>query len=353
MEFKKNTVKCDIGSYIHYWRGIKKSGKTTLFYDLVKEQYGDLEKGLLISVGNEIGYQALDGLIYINTPTWSDVEEVVTELVENKADNKFEVVCFDTVDELIKLAKAEVVRLHKKKTGNVVEFNAALGGYGAPRDKVNELIDTVLAKIRSAGYGLVLIGHCKIKDIKEKNGDAYQKLGSNLNEDFDNIFANKADIIMTIYSEKEIDESKHISDVQRYMYFRTDGFVDAGGRFKNIPDRVEYGARNYIDAFEQAVKGAINGDVTDKEITKRKKAEKAERDKAAAEFAKVEKSAKANEELEARREDFISVISANFSSADDDVKAKAKAMLAESGAKKFTDEALPIETLKAISELFE
>ena len=34
--FKTNKVKCDIGSYIHYWRGIKKVGKTTLFYNLVK-----------------------------------------------------------------------------------------------------------------------------------------------------------------------------------------------------------------------------------------------------------------------------------------------------------------------------
>ena len=157
---------------------------------------------------------------------------------------------------------------------------------------------------------------------------------------------------MTIYSEKEIDENKHISDVQRYMYFRTDGFVDAGGRFKNIPDRLPYGAENYIKAFEQAVKGAIEGDVSDKEITKRKKAEKAERDKAAAEFVKEEKSAKANEALEEKRDDFVAIISANFSSADADVKAKAKEMLTESGAKKFTDADLPIETLKAISDLF-
>lgn len=352
MKYQTNTVKCDIGSYIHYWRGVKKSGKTTLFYELVKKQYGDLNKGLLIAIGNEIGYQALDGLVYAATPTWADLMEVVEDLVENKADNDFQIVGLDTADELIKLAKQEVIRLHKKKTGNVVEFNAALGGYGAPRDKVNELVDDVLAKLRSAGYGVVIIGHTKIKDIKEKNGDAYQKLGSNLNEDFDNIFANKADIIMVIYSEKEIDEQKHISDVQRYMYFRTDGFVDAGGRFKNIPARVPYGANEYIAAFEQAVKGAIEGNVSDKEIEKRKKAEKVERDKAAEKFIEAEKSAKANEALEEKRDEFIEIISANFSTADPDLKTKAKELLTEAGCKKFSDPDLPIETLKTIAELF-
>ena len=352
MKYQKNTVKCDIGSYIHYWRGIKKSGKTTLFYELVKKQYGDLNKGLLIAIGNEIGYQALDGLVYAETPTWADLMEVVDDLVENKADNDFKIVGLDTADELIKLAKQEVIRLHKKKTGNVVEFNAALGGYGAPRDKVNELVDDVLAKLRSAGYGIVIIGHTKIKDIKEKNGDAYQKLGSNLNEDFDNIFANKADIIMVIYSEKEIDESKHVTDVQRYMYFRTDGFIDAGGRFTNIPARVPYGADEYISAFEQAVKGAMSGDVSDKEIAKRKKKEEDDRAKAAEEYSNKIKKAKANDKLEENRQSYLDIISANFQAADADLKEKAKDMLAKAGVKKFTDPSLNIETLKTISELF-
>lgn len=352
MKYQTNTVKCDIGSYIHYWRGLKKSGKTTLFYELVKKQYGDLSKGLLIAIGNEIGYQALDGLVYAETPTWADLMEVVDDLVENKADNDFQIIGLDTADELIKLAKQEVVRLHKKKTGNVVEFNAAFGGYGAPRDKVNELVDDILAKLRSAGYGIVIIGHTKIKDVKEKDGDAYQKLGSNLNEDFDNIFANKADIIMVIYSEKEIDEQKHISDVQRYMYFRTDGFVDAGGRFKNIPARVPYGADEYISAFEQAVKGAINGKVSDKEIENRKKAEKKDRDESAKKYIENIMADKATAELEENRQVYLDVISTNFTSADAELKAKAKDLLNESGYKKFSDPELPIETLKTIAELF-
>ncbi len=212
-------VKCDIGSYIHYWRGIKKVGKTTLFYDLVQEQYGDLEKGLLIAVGDEIGYQALDGLVYAETPTWADIVEVVNDLVENKTDNNFEIVGIDTADEMIKLAKEEVKRIHKKQKGSAAEFNACLGGYGAPRDKVTELVDDILAKLRKAGYGIVIIGHTKLKDVKEKNGDEYQQLTSNLNADYDGIFANKADIVMTIAVEKNIDEAKRIKGTTRYMWF--------------------------------------------------------------------------------------------------------------------------------------
>ncbi len=226
---------------------------------LVQEQYGDLEKGLLIAVGDEIGYQALDGLVYAETPTWADIVEVVNDLVENKADNNFEIVGIDTADEMIKLAKEEVKRIHKKQKGSAAEFNACLGGYGAPRDKVTELVDDILAKLRKAGYGIVIIGHTKLKDVKEKNGDEYQQLTSNLNADYDGIFANKADIVMTIAVEKNIDEAKRIKGTTRYMWFRTDGFVDAGGRFSEMPERIEYGATNYIEAFEEGVKKAIKG----------------------------------------------------------------------------------------------
>ena len=350
--FKTNKVKCDIGSYIHYWRGIKKVGKTTLFYELVKEQYGSLDKGLLISIGDEIGYQALDGLVYAECPTWSDMIETIDELVENKSENEFEVIGLDTADEWVKLAKEEVKRIHKKAKGQAAEFNACLGGYGAPRDKVVELIDEQLARLRKAGYGLVIIGHTKLRDIKEKNGDEYQQLTSNLSSDYDGIFANKADIVMTISVEKNIDENKHIDGTTRYMWFRSDGFVDAGGRFSEMPNKIEYGASNYIKAFEAGVRGAMTGSVSNKEIEKRKKEEKESRIKKAEVFSEESKAKKAEAELEENRDDYITIIQEKFQDADADTKKKAKELLASGGVKKFTDPDLNITILKEIAELF-
>lgn len=347
--FKTNRVKCDIGSYIHYWRGIKKVGKTTLFYDLVQEQYHDLDKGLLIAIGDEIGYQALDGLVYVECPTWEDIEDVITELVENKADNNFEVIGLDTVDEWIKLAKEEVKRLHKKAKGQAVEFNACFGGYGAPRDKVIELVDDQLARLRKAGYGLVLIGHTKLRDIKEKNGDEYQQLTSNLSSDYDGIFANKADIVMTIAVEKNIDENKHIDGTTRYMWFRSDGFVDAGGRFSCMPERVEYGADKYIQAFETGVKGAINGKITDKDIQKRKEEEVSERKESATKFAKESKENKIDVE---RNAELVAIIQAKYSSLED--ATEFKALMVENGVKNFKNpEDVPTKAFETLAAYFD
>lgn len=348
IEFKTNKVKCDIGSYIHYWRGVKKSGKTTLFYDLVKEQYGDLNKGLLIAVGDEIGYQALDGLVYAETPTWSDLIEVIDTLVEEKEDNDFEVVALDTVDEMIKLAQEEVKRLHKKVKGQAAEFNACFGGYGQPRKKVEELVDEQLARIRRAGYGLVLIGHTRLRDVTEKNGDTYQQLTSNLSADYDGIFANKADIVMTIVVEKEIDDNKHINSTERYMYFRSDGFVDAGGRFSQMPEKVEYGASNYISAFEAGVKGAIQGKVSDKDIAKRKKEEADERKKSATAFSKAAKENKIDVE---KNEELVEDIKTKFTGLEEDEATEVKELMKELGVKNFKEpDSVPTKHLEQILE---
>jgi hypothetical protein len=135
---------------------------------LVTTLYGDAECGLSIQIGSERGYKALDGLVYDEAPDWATLKEIVDDLVENKSDNRFKVVAFDTVDELIEIGKREIIRLDYRKSGEKHEFNACFGGFGQPRQKLQAMIDTIITRVEDAGYGLVFIGHTKIKDIQEK-----------------------------------------------------------------------------------------------------------------------------------------------------------------------------------------
>lgn len=292
--WKKNEVSVDIAHYRHYWRAPKKWGKTTMFANLIKELYGDMDCGLLISCGNERGYSALDSLVYVDCPDWQKLMEVVDELVENKEDNNFKIVGMDTVDELVAMAQKEVVRLEYRKSGERKEFNACLGGYGAGRKKVEELINSIITRLGDSGYGLVFIGHNKIRDIKEKNGDEYQMLTSNLSSDYDGIFANKADICMMGTIEKSIDDG-FVQDAERYMIFRGDGYVDAGGRFADIEAKVEVSAKNYIKTVTDAIRKAIKShDATDEYIENKKKQEQKEKE----EYYQANKEKLMNEDAE-------------------------------------------------------
>lgn len=356
--WKKNEVKVDLASYRHYIRGEKKVGKTTLFVKLMEKLYGDSGKGLLISLGNERGWKALDGAVYVDCPEWSSLIELTDELVENKADNEFQCVCFDTVDEWIAMAQREVIRLEYRKSGERKEFNACLGGYGNGRKKVEELINSVLTKIEDSGYGIFMLGHVKYRDIKEKNGDEYQKFTSNLSSDYDGIFANKADIIAMITTEKDIEDG-FVQETQRYLHFRSDGFVDAGGRFPNIEGKVEFSADNYIKTVTDAIKKSIKShDATDEYIENKKKQEQKEKE----EFYQANKERLMNDEPEVNEyeknlevcNDLKAEIKKAITAADAETKKVLQAKLKEAGLpvqyQKLTDQETLAKILSIVAQ---
>jgi hypothetical protein len=101
---------------------------------------------------------------------------------------------------------------------------------------------------------------------------------SNLNTDYDGIFANKADIVAMIIAEKDIN-NKRIDGIERYIYFRPDGYIDAGSRFPNIVDKVELSAENYINAVTDAIKKSItNHKVDDKYLAQKQSEEQHEKE---------------------------------------------------------------------------
>lgn len=348
----KNEVKVDIASYMHYIRGQKKVGKTTLFNDLVDYiGKGDMSKGLLISIGDEDGYKALDGLMVAKAKTWADLIEIKDELVENHKDNDFTFIAIDTVDEIFNIATDEVFRLHKKQKGQKCEsLNAALGGYGAGRAKVKELVREVISELKES-YGLFCIGHTKVRDIVEKgSAEAYQQLTTSLNFDFDSVIADKADIIATISVDKDIVDVEEvdagqgktkrvgsIGGVVRWIHLRDDGYnVDCGARFPNIVDKVELSAKNYVEAIENAIKGASGKSTA--EIKKAKAKEVAERE---------EKAQVASEEIKEklavdfpRNKELADEFRTLYVAADKEVKEEVTKLRGEFNITSFNDQAL-------------
>ena len=132
MSFKKpqlNRVKTDIQSLTIYLRSVKKWGKSTLFRDLILEKYGDPEKGLLVGIGAEVGYNILDNLNVTQVESWKDLKELRKWLISEKGkEHDIKMVAFDVVEELIPLAEAEVIRMSNAEGKACTTFNGAYGG---------------------------------------------------------------------------------------------------------------------------------------------------------------------------------------------------------------------------------
>lgn len=275
--WKKNEVTVDLANYRFLFKAPPKFGKTTFFVDLVKKLYGSTEFGILLSMGNERGYQAIPDVIVADCPTWGALMEVVDELVENRDDYSFKMVAIDTIDELVSIAQNEVVRLDWKQCGEKRTINSAFGGYGAGRKKVEELINGVITKLNDAHMGLVFLGHTKVKTITPKGNEPYDMLTSNLSSDYSKIFENKADMIITGVVERDV-KDKVLQSETRWLVFRGDNFVDAGSRFADIVERVPFSTENFIKAVTDAIKSAIGDKATDDYLEAKAKQEYKERE---------------------------------------------------------------------------
>jgi hypothetical protein len=290
-----NTIKVDIANYRHYWRGTPGVGKSSTFRDLIIEAYGEAKYGLLISLGYEVGYKALDNLMVKDCPQWGDFKDVVDDLVENKDKNEFKILALDTVDELVEMAERKVMAIHLAQKGEpATSLNSCLGGYGAGKKKARQLIEEQIGRLEQAGYGMVYIGHTKNKDIKTQLAEeTYQMVTGSLEFAYDAIFADRADLMPMFVQEFSIKDDRK-KDSTRFIYFRGTDFIDAKSRISGefLPEKIELSAKNYYDIIKEALEKSTGK--TGKELKEMKKEEAKVVEKISNDFVSSEKSKKAS-----------------------------------------------------------
>lgn len=365
---KINKVKADLRSYPPYiFLAPKKFGKTTFWDDLVKKAWGDATKGLLISCGNEEGYHALDGIQVVVCKNWTDdyneetgeggLAATIDYIVEHNDELGICGVAFDTLDTFIEIGTAEVLRQHKKEKGTTCKsLNDAFGGYGRGKGRLLSISNEQVEKLRDAGIAVFFLCHIKMKEQTDlMSGEKYEQITNNLTDDIFSNFADAAQMVMVGTFDREIVNGKMINE-NRVVYLRGNSLVNAGSRFDTLPEKISGDRDNLVDeflaAFEGAVKGAIKtGKNDDKSLEKAKKEEAIAREKKAEE-ARKKLAEKSEEDIEAEKSEYLTIISTKFPNADSDVKAKARDMLKDAGYAKFTDPEIPVELIKTISELF-
>jgi hypothetical protein len=290
MAFKKpavNKIVTDIKNLTIYIRTLKKFGKSTLFRDVVLEKYGDPERGLLVGLGAEIGYNLLDDLNRTHVETWQELVELKNWLIKEKGkEHNIEIVAFDVVDELMPIVEKEVIRQSVIDTKKPCKsINAAYGGYGAGQLKVVEMGKEFFLDLKKAGIGVWAIAHTKFKNIKQKGDidEGYMSLSSTLQSNYESIFGDIFDCVLTGYIDRELEEEtiqvgddekkiRHATDEIRKLYLRGNTFIDAGCRFKDgsVPDYIVFDqpnmAKTFIDTLENGMRLSMSGAVTDKEF---------------------------------------------------------------------------------------
>jgi hypothetical protein len=291
MAFKKpeiNTISTDIRDLSIYLRSQKKFGKSTLARDVIIEKYGDPEKGLLVSLGAEIGFKLLDNLNVVHIETYQELMELKNWLVKEKnKEHQIELVVFDVAEEIIPMFEKEVIRLSVIDTKKPCKsINQAYGGYGAGQTKVVELIKDYFLELRKAGFGVWMIGHTKFRTIKEKGNieeEGYMQLTSNLQSNYEAAFGDVFDVTFTGYIDREVEEEtvgegeyekkrRKATGEIRKLYLRSTTLIDAGGRFAMgaVPEYIVFDkpnmAKEFIEVVEKGMALSKTGALNNKDV---------------------------------------------------------------------------------------
>lgn len=321
---KKNVIKIDPLSYNIGLIGESGIGKTTIIKEMCEKLVGE-DGYRFLECGKEDGADGIDGINYLNCPEWSmdydeytnsiGFEDFVDDVVENKSTEypDLKTVVIDTYDQLIEIAKPEVIRMHNADNPEkpVKSIKAAFGGYGSGEDKATEIVLNKLWELKSVGVHFIIIGHVKQRQQEDVvTGQTYTSLTTNMSiRDFNAIktklhFLGVASIDREIVQEKTGKKDNKKKDIlkgvitkeSRKITFRDNSYsIDSKSRFADIVPECDFS----VDALIQALTDAIKAEASKgkKSIAELKKEQDAAAEKRAEQIAAVEESNKKEKEL--------------------------------------------------------
>lgn len=222
------------GKYILIY-GQPKIGKTTLA--------SQFPRNLLLAF--EPGYNGLDNIMVQPITKWSDFKQVLRQLAQKEIQEKFDTITIDTAD--IAWDYCEKFICSSNVNESTGETPKTLGDipWGKGYDLCKKEFDSALRQIAMLGYGLVIISHEQLKNVKTEKGDEYQKIMPTLSDRPKLIVNRLVDIIAYLRLSTE--------DGRRYIYTRGNDRFEAGSRFVYLAPKIEMSYNNLVEELYKAI----------------------------------------------------------------------------------------------------
>ena len=235
MNLQKNKISRDLGSYMCFYYGNSKVGKSTL----VSKLYGDDA----LFIATEKGYNALS-VFAVDLTSWNETNGLLRQLKMPEIKERFKVIVIDTVDILYDLAVSYTLKINGCTDLSDKPFGKLYG-------EVDKCFNSFLLEITRLGYGLALIGHAKTQSKLAKKGNnevesdytipslarrGYQIVAAMV----DNIF------YITMNEDEDGNQVRVIKTRATNEYF-------AGSRFKYLPETILLDADVLKEEMQKAV----------------------------------------------------------------------------------------------------
>lgn len=235
------------GRYILLY-GSPKIGKTTFCAT-------QLPKPLIIAT--EIGYKAIAGVMAVNVTKWIQFKQIIKQLDNPAAREKYETIVIDTAVILASLCEEYICQQNGVTSLSEIPYGKGYALY-------EKEMSNAFRKITMMGLGLVFITHQEIKVNKNDKGEDYETIQPVLDKRSMKIINALVDFILYIGSEWN-DKGEN----ERFFYTRNTPFVVAGSRFGNLAPKIPFTYNALITEISKAIESETKGDlslVTNEEI---------------------------------------------------------------------------------------
>lgn len=334
---KRNIPKVNFTDYCGILIAPPKFGKTTIASLYPKAIICAFEKGYNAQVAN-----------VVDTPTWDDFIKFVDKLENNRqvVGDNVKTIVLDTVNEAHDKCGAYALktlsRLDQKKY--VKPTDVPYGGYYTELDKQFKLQIDRLLKL---GFMPLYLTHNKIKNVKPKNGEAYDIYVSTMSERCEKIVYPAVDYIIHGERRKVVDTLGN-AKMTRVLVIKGNEVTEAGGRvyidgdiqFDNEEEAMTKFQAQFRKGIEEKLRKAGITDSVEDLSKKQEEEKKAEVE----EYIKTSK-VPSNEEL-------VEQIKGKFPTATEVAKVELQKFMGEKGITSFVDPSqVSSENLQAILKI--
>lgn len=189
-------------------------------------------------LGFEKGYQCISGIYAIPVDSWAGLKDIVLQLKDKRAKDKFKTIVIDTTRIAYDLCLSYL--LHKYDKEDISEIGSKGKGWTVLKKEFSD----VLNAIPKLGYGLVLITHAT-ETIK---GDSIV-----IDTDLDKT---SSDVINKLVDFQFYVRKEDTEDGTTTVFAYTDvAFAKTKNRFRHFPKHFEFTYENLLAAYEEALEG--------------------------------------------------------------------------------------------------
>lgn len=230
LDLQPTTISRDLRDKYILLYGPAKCGKTSFQAQIPNNLIFCFEKGV----------NFLPGVFAVDIPKWVEFKALLKQLEKDEIKQKFNTVTIDTVSLAYDLCTQYICSQNNVKTLGDIAYGK---GYALVKDEFTN----ALRQISMLGYGIVLITHAKVKNVKIDDDTTVEIASPNIPDRAQDVVNALVDII------GYIDVSYENGTAVRTLITRGTPNIVAGSRLKYLASRIPFGYDELINAIGEAI----------------------------------------------------------------------------------------------------